>query len=62
MKKIYVFALLLFILNSCEINKNKYEIPLPTNGDTFVKEDMEDESKRNAKKEWLKKLTFRNIK
>lgn len=56
MKKIYVFALLLFILNSCENNKNKYEIPIPTNGDTFVKEDMEDESKRNAKKEWLKKL------
>ena len=55
----YLIAIfsLLFFLQSCGNSASyKYEMPLPTNGETHVKLDMEDEEKSNLKKAWLEKL------
>lgn len=55
MKKFAFLLVIIAISGSCKQETN-FILPLPTNGDTFVKEDMENPEKSNAKKEWKKKL------
>ena len=53
---IAIFSLLFFLQSCSNSSSYKYEMPLPTNGETHVKLDMEDEEKSNLKKAWLEKL------
>ncbi len=55
MKKISLLVLITCVIAACKQETN-FILPLPTNGETYVKEDMENPEKSNAKKAWKKKL------